>query len=122
MWLWNWFDLAHLRFLPFFLDGSIFPAHQINGSDALLLANTPPQPTPHALHPPLCALSFSEYGPVFRLSTVISGYTAYSPWLTGDNILNCFGFDNGRFSTDLELLVAIGAAGLLLAYALLKRA
>lgn len=68
------------------------------------------------------SLCLSEYGAVFRLSTVISGFTAYSPWLTGDNILSCFGFDDGRFGADLGLLIAIGAAGLLLAYALLKRA
>lgn len=65
---------------------------------------------------------FSDYGAVFRLSTVINGASAFSEWLTGDNILSCFGFDEDRFSWDLEFLVIIGGAGLLLAYALLKRA
>lgn len=64
----------------------------------------------------------SEYGPVFRLSTVINNSTALSDYLTGDNILSCFGFDSDRFGTDLEYLVIIGIVGLLLAYVLLKRA
>lgn len=62
-----------------------------------------------------------EYGAVFRLSTKISGYTAYTPYLTGDNILSCFGFEEARFATDLGLLAAVGAAGLVLAYGLIFR-
>lgn len=62
----------------------------------------------------------SEYGAVFRLSTVISNYTTLSDFLTGDNILGCFGFDPDRYEADLLCLIVIGCVGLLLAYALLK--
>lgn len=67
----------------------------------------------------VCPLS--EYGPIFKLSTEISGYTAYTPPFTGDDILSCFGFDEGRFSADLLIVAAIGVVGLLLAFGLLKR-
>ncbi|CAM9125191.1 unnamed protein product [Ectocarpus sp. 6 AP-2014] len=67
-------------------------------------------------------IAHGEYGALFTLTTVISGETASVGPLTGDNILSCFGYENGRFFLDMGLLVAIGGAGLLLAYALLKRA
>ncbi len=86
------------------------------------LTNSPRTPPPPPCVPCCVFFPISEYGLVFRLSTVISGFTAYSDWFTGDTILTCFGFDDGRFLADLGVLVAIGAAGLLLAYVLLKRA
>ena len=64
----------------------------------------------------------SEYGFLFKLSTEINGYPATTPLLSGDNILSCFGFDEDLFDEDLLILAAIGAAGLVLAYGLLKRA
>lgn len=75
---------------------------------------------PRAPHPaPIFTLHHSAYGDVFMLSTEISGYTAYSPPLSGSDILNCFGFDEGRFEADLGLLAAIGGCGLVVAYGLL---
>lgn len=66
------------------------------------------------------ALRGSAYEePTFRLSTEIAGVPAYTPYFTGDEILSCFGFDEERYVDDLGYMVAIGAAGLVLAFALL---
>lgn len=61
------------------------------------------------------------YKDIFRLSTEIAGQTVYSPYLTGDHIISCFGFNGGRFAADLWLLAAIGGGGLLIAYGIIQR-
>lgn len=63
----------------------------------------------------------SPYGAVFRLSTKIGAVTAKTPKMTGEAVLHCFGFDGGRYATDLGIMAAVGACGLVVAFLLLKR-
>lgn len=71
--------------------------------------------------PPFVYLK-SPYGAVFKLSTKIgSAPIVYTDFMTGDQILHCFGFDGSRYLEDLGILAAVGGCGLALAFVFLKR-
>lgn len=69
---------------------------------------------------PSVSLTSSAYGYLFKLSTEIGDIVEYSPLLSGDDILGCFGFDEEHFALDIFLLLAIGAVGLVLAFGMLR--
>ena len=70
-----------------------------------------------------CVLSRRDrpYGAIFQLTTKIGPTVVHTDYMTGSDVLRCFGFDGGRYWSDLGVLAAVGACGLGLALLFLQR-